>query len=81
MDTSKKRIVEETEDIDNQDDSTSIGEEANLRRTELISQLRLLDSKMESLCRQKARAKWLSMEILIQGTTTLCLGEDVLGMK
>jgi len=57
MGTSKKRIVKEIEDIDNQDDTNSIGEEAMLRRMELISQLRFLDSKMESLCRQKARAK------------------------
>jgi len=56
MDTSKKRIVKET---DNQDDISSISEDVKLRRMELISQLRLLDNKMESLCRQKARAKWL----------------------
>jgi len=59
MVTRKKRIVKEIEDIDNQDDTTSIGEKAKLRRTKLLSQMRLLDSKMESLCRQKAREKWL----------------------
>ena len=56
MDTSKKRIVEE---IDNQDDSNSLGEDDKLKRMELLSQLRVVDNKTESLCRQKAREKWL----------------------
>jgi len=51
MDFSKKRIVKEIEAFDNQDDIISLGENEKLRRLELLSQLRLIDSKMESLCR------------------------------
>ena len=76
MDTSKKRFVKEIEVIDNLDDTTSICENAKLRRMVLISQLRLLDSKIESLCRKKAKAKWLKF-----GDTNSRYYHSVLGWK
>jgi len=58
LDTNKKRIVKEIEDLDVQDNNIDLGETAKLRRMELFSQLRVIDKKIESLYRKKARANW-----------------------
>jgi len=55
----QERILKEIEEVDNQDDNSSLSEDAKLKRMELISQLRMIDNKLDCLCRQKAREKWL----------------------
>ena len=56
--TSKKKIVQELEDLDCQDCNESLGENDTLKRVELVSRLRETDKKLDSLLCQKARASW-----------------------
>ena len=58
INTSKKRILQDIEDIDCQDCNGTITENARLKRCELISRLREIDKKLDSLTCQKARASW-----------------------
>ena len=58
LDTNKKRILKEIEDLDIKDDNNLLDDNAKLRRLDLISQLKMIDKNIESLCRQKARAEW-----------------------
>jgi len=59
MEENKKRIVKEIEHLDVKDANNDLEESDKLRRLELFSQLRMLDKKLESLFRQKARSNWL----------------------
>jgi len=58
LETNKTRILKEIEELDCCDANNDLEEPAKLRRYELVSQLRMIDKKSESLCRQKARVKW-----------------------
>jgi len=40
------------------DDNEDLEENGRLRRMELLSQLRMVDNKLDSLSKQKARASW-----------------------
>jgi len=59
LDTNKKMILKEIEDLDIKDDKNLLDDTTKLRRLDLISQLKMTGNKIESLCRQKARTKWL----------------------
>jgi len=59
MDLNKRMILKEIEELDVKDNDIDLEENDKLRRLELISQLRVLDKKLESLHRQKARANWI----------------------
>ena len=56
LNTSKKRILQEIEDIDCQDCSGIMTEEARFKRCELLSRLKEVDRKLDSLTCLKARA-------------------------
>ena len=58
LETSKKRIVLEIEELDAKDDNDALDGIGNLRRMELVSQLGLVDKKLDSIYRQKARVNW-----------------------
>jgi len=58
LQTNQKQILKEIEVLDVKDDNEDLGENGGLRRMELLSQLRLVDNKLDSLSRQKARANW-----------------------
>jgi len=69
LDTNNKRILKEIEKLDTQDDNCDLKGNARLKRMDLISQLRVLNKKLESLFRQKARTN-LSMGIPTQNFIT-----------
>ena len=58
LETNKKRIVSEIEELDAKDDNGALDGIGNLRRMELFSQLGLIDKKLDSIYRQKARVNW-----------------------
>jgi len=58
MQTNQKQILKEIKDLDIKDESEVLEESGQLRRMELLSQLREVDNKLDSLSRQKARANW-----------------------
>ena len=61
LETKKKQILRQIEDLDVNDDNNSLEEHDKLRRMELFSHLRLIDKQVESLCRQKSRANWFKL--------------------
>jgi len=58
LETSKKRIVSTIEELDAKDENDALDGIGNLRRMELFSQLGLVDKKLDSIYRQKARVNW-----------------------
>jgi len=56
--TCKKRIVKEIEELDVQDCNGTLEENDRLKRIELVNKMRELDKKLDSLICQKARASW-----------------------
>jgi len=50
--------LNEIKDLDVKDDNEEFLENGRLRRMELLSQLRMVDNKLDSLSRQKARPNW-----------------------
>ena len=56
--TSKKRIVMEIEELDCQDCIGGLVERDRLKRIELVNAMREMDKKLDSLLCQKARASW-----------------------
>jgi len=58
METEKKRILKEIEDLDVLDDADRLEDHDRMKRLDLIGQVRLVNKKIESLARQKARSKW-----------------------
>ena len=58
LETNKKRIVSKIEELDAKDDNDALDDIGNLRRMELFSQLGLVDKKLDSIYRQKARVNW-----------------------
>ena len=59
INTSKKRILQEIEVFDCQDCNGTLTDSDRLKRCDLVSRLRELDKKLDSLIRQKARASWI----------------------
>jgi len=59
INTSKKMILQDIEDIDCQDCNGTMTENARLKRCELLSRLKEIDNKLDSLTCQKAIASWL----------------------
>ena len=58
LEESKRRIMMEIEKLDVKDADCDLMEGENLRRLELLSQRKLIEKKVESLSRQKARSSW-----------------------
>ena len=58
LQSKQKGILKEIEDLDVKDDNENLEENDRLRRMELLSQLRMIDNKLDSLAKQKARASW-----------------------
>ena len=58
LQSKQKGILKEIEDLDMKDDNEDLEENDRLRRMELLSQLRMIDNKLDSLAKQKARASW-----------------------
>jgi len=56
MESNKKTIVAEIEDLD---DNDVLEENGKMRRMELFSQLGLVEKKLDSIYRQKARGNWI----------------------
>ena len=56
--TSKKRILQELEDLDCQDCCDDLGDGDRLKRMELVGRLKEMEKKLDSLICQKARANW-----------------------
>ena len=56
--TQKRIILPEIEDLDCKDCLDDLREDDRLKRVELVSRLKEMDKKMESLLSQKARASW-----------------------
>ena len=59
INTSKKRTLQEIEIFDCQDCSGILTEADRLKRSVLVTRLRELDKKLDSLACQKARVSWL----------------------
>jgi len=59
IETCKKRILQEIQDLDSQDCNGALVESERLRRVELVSRLKETNIKLESFLRQKARVSWL----------------------
>jgi len=59
LESNKKRIVKEIEELDGKDDNDELTGDGNMRRMELFSQLGLVDKKRDFVYRQKARVNWL----------------------
>ena len=59
LDTTKRNISKEIEDLDNQNDNSKLKGSARLKRMDLDSQLKVINNKIDSLLRQKARSYWL----------------------
>jgi len=59
IETTKKRILQETEVLDSQDCNEGLLVTERIKRVELVSCLKETDKKLESLFRQKARISWL----------------------
>ena len=55
MESNKKNIEAEIEELDDKDGNDALEENGKLRRMELFSQLGLVEKKLESIYRQKAR--------------------------
>ena len=81
LETKKKKILRQIEDLDVNDDNNFLEEHNQLRRMELFSQLRLIDKQVESLCRQKFRANWLSWGIQILNSSIVQSGGEDLKMR
>jgi len=47
LDTTKQNILKEIEVLDNQDDNSDLKDNSNLKRMDLVSQLRVLNNKMD----------------------------------
>jgi len=62
LEESKRRIVMEIEKLDVRDVECDLLEDENLIRLELLSQRKVVEKKLESLNRQKARSTWLKHE-------------------
>ncbi|XP_068498101.1 uncharacterized protein [Phaseolus vulgaris] len=60
LDNTKRRILQELEDLDCQDCNGGLGESERLKRMELASRLVENDKKLESLICQEARASWFN---------------------
>ena len=58
MYTSKKRIVQEIEDLDCQDCNGTLRVFDGVKRCELVSRLQKVDKRLDSLICQKAKASW-----------------------
>jgi len=56
LDSSKKNLLKDIEAFDIRDNYSDLDEEAQLKRMEVISQLKVTDNKIASLCRQKTKA-------------------------
>ncbi|XP_068486341.1 uncharacterized protein [Phaseolus vulgaris] len=59
VESDKRRIEMEIENLDGEDDIDTLEDEGRLRRLELLSQLGLVNKKLDSMYRQKARVNWL----------------------
>jgi len=59
LESNKKHIVKEIEELDGKDDNDALTGDGNMRRLELFSQLGLVDKKIDSMYRQKTRLNWL----------------------
>jgi len=57
LDTKKKNILRGIEELDIRDDCSKLSGGDRLKRMDLISQLRIINKKLDSLFMQKARAK------------------------
>ena len=58
LQTNQKQILKDIEILDVKDDNDDLEESDRIRRMELLSQLRMIDNKLDSLARQKARTNW-----------------------
>jgi len=58
LESNKKRIVLEIKELDGNDDNDVLEGNGNMRRMELFSQLGLVDKKLDSIYKQKARVNW-----------------------
>jgi len=58
LDSKKKQILRDIEDLDVKDDNNDLEVNGQLRRMDLFSQLRMIDKKLESLCKKKSRSNW-----------------------
>ena len=56
--SSKKRILQEIKDLDCEDCNGTLMENDRLKRCEMVSRMREIDKKVDSLICQKARASW-----------------------
>jgi len=59
METERKRMLKEIEDLDARDAVDNLNDHSKERRLDLIGQVRVANKKIESLARQKARTNWL----------------------
>ncbi|XP_068504553.1 uncharacterized protein [Phaseolus vulgaris] len=58
LEENKRKIMKEIDNLDVKDDLCDLMENEKLRRMELVSQQRLVEKKLESVYRQKARSNW-----------------------
>ena len=59
VESHKRRIEMEIEKLDGEDDIDALEDEGRQRRLDLLSQLGLVNRKLDSIYRQKARVNWL----------------------
>ena len=59
VESEKRRIEMEIENLDGEDDIDALEDEGRQRRLDLLSQLGLVNRKLDSIYRQKARVNWL----------------------
>ena len=58
LQTNQKQILKDIEILDVKDDNDDLEESDRIGRMELLSQLRMIDNKLDSLTRQKSRTNW-----------------------
>lgn len=59
LETTKKELLKEIEDLDNEDENSGLEENSWLKWSDRVSKLRLTNKKLDFLLRQKARSNWL----------------------
>ena len=59
VESDKRRIEMEIENLDGEDDIDALEDAGRLRRLDLLSQLGLVNKKLDSVYRKKARVNWL----------------------
>jgi len=76
LENNKRKIMKEIDHLDAKDALCDLMEEDKLRRLELVCQQRVVEKKLESLYRQKARSNWFNTGTPTPNSTSLLSGGE-----